>query len=786
MNQFYNLIRLPMVGMALAVSSTIFAETVQVDDFYYDIDPASSTAVLARNAAYSSMTDVNIPGTITVDGTDYTVTSIAQQAFQECAVERLTIGEGVTEIAKWAFYGCASLEDIKLPSTLTSVLGSAFSKCSEVKTLVLPDNLTDIDSYGFGNMTSLVELTLPVNMKVLSNNAFNNCSSLYTIHFNDGLESIEGNAFYGCGMTKITLPDGLKTIGTGAFSNCTKLVTMELPASLTDIGPQAFYKCGSLSKISLPENLKSLGMGAFYECTSLGAVTLPQSISFIDSNCFYGCSALESIEIPESITVLSSGMFYHCSSLSDVKLHDGITEIGSSAFYGCSSLKLIDLPKHLKKISKSMFNRAGLIDIVIPDEVTTIEDNAFYLCESLETLFISENVDSIGDVILLGCTKLQDIGVSELNPVYADISGVLVNKDETRLIAYPAGRTEVYEMPETITEIDGYVFNSNPNISGIVFSKNLKTIGMSQFYGATGLSDIYFPDALEYLGDMAFFFNSSIKSIRLPNNDLIIGNNALSATGISKLVFPEGITTIGITEDNAFSIMGSCSSMEWMSIPSTIKTMSPLGSGCGNMSTFYCFAVEPPVLKGRNVVDITAEVKVPKGSAEAYAAAWSTLYPNLTYDDVLPVGAEISVEDGSATLAWVAYSDDIYTATPVRYDVRLSKGSEVIVEDAITGDKVMKGDMSYTFNNLSADDTYTYELKGYNDEDQVTIFYTGNINMASSGIEGVVESVNGEIVAREYYGLSGQKVVTPQNGALYIVKTIYADGTVSTAKQIVK
>ena len=89
-------------------------------------------------------------------------------------------------------------------------------------------------------------------------------------------------------------------------------------------------------------------------------------------------------------------------------------------------------------------------------------------------------------------------------------------------------------------------------------------------------------------------------------------------------------------------------------------------------------------------MDITAEVKVPKGSAEAYAAAWSTLYPNLTYDDVLPVGAEISVEDGSATLAWVAYSDDIYTATPVRYDVRLSKGSEVIVEDAITGDKVMK------------------------------------------------------------------------------------------------
>ena len=786
MNQFYNSIRLLSVGLAFAVSSSVFAESVQVDDFYYDIDSTTSTATLARNAAYASMTDVNIPGTITVDGATYTVTSIAQQAFQQCALEHLTIGEGVTEIGMWAFWKCTSLKDIQLPSSLTSVLSNAFAYCSGVTRLVLPDNLTDIDYYGFGYMTGLVELTLPANMKVLANGAFYGASNLSTIHFNDGLESVEGNAFYGCGMTKVTLPEGLKTIGTGAFSNCKSMVSVELPQSLTAIGAQAFFKCHKLSSIELPSGVTSLEMAAFYECSSLTEFTFPASISYLASNCFYGCSSLKSIEIPEAITVINSGMFYDCSSLSDVKLHDGVTEIGNSAFYGCKSLTNIDLPKHLKKISKSMFCRAGLVDIVIPDEVTTIQDNAFYLCESLESLFLSENVDSIGDVIVLGCTKLQDIGVSELNPVYADISGVLVNKDETRLIAYPAGRTEVYVMPETITEIDGYVFNSNPNISGIVFSKNLKTIGASAFYGATGISDIYFPDALEYLGDIAFFFNSSIKSIRLPNNDIVIGNNALSATGISKLVFPEGITTIGITEDNAFSIMGSCSAMEWMSIPSTVKTMSPLGSNCEKMSTFYCFAVEPPVLNGKNVVTLAAEVKVPKGSAEAYAAAWSTLYPNLTYDDVLPVGPEIRFDDNAATLAWVAYSDDIYTATPVRYEVKLYKGSEVIVDDAITGDNVTKGDMSYTFNGLSVDDVYTYELKGYNTEDQVTILYDGEINMAASGIDNVAVAGAGEVVSREYYDLAGHKVAVPQTSSLYIVKTVYSDGRVATAKQIVK
>lgn len=44
-----------------------------------------------------------------------------------------------------------------------------------------------------------------------------------------------------------------------------------------------------------------------------------------------------------------------------------------------------------------------------------------------------------------------------------------------------------------------------------------------------------------------------------------------------------------------------------------------------------------------------------------------------------------------------------------------------------------------------------------------------------------VEKANGEVVRTEYYTLNGQRVAEPQQG-LYLVKTIFADGTSHTVK----
>lgn len=787
MSYFYNVVRMSAVGAFMVAALSAYAESVQVGDLYYDLNEADGTAALVRSTTYTEMTSVDIPGTVTVEGKDYTVTSVAQQAFQECkSLKSVSMGEGIATIGKWAFYKCSALTEVSFPSTLTCVMGSAFSSCTAIPSLVFPDKLEEIDTYAFNTCSSLTEVTLPAEMKTLGGYAFSSCGKLSTIHFNAVLDSIGDGAFYGCGMTKVELPETVRAIGAGAFSNCTKLVNISLSESLEKIGNQAFYRCGALSEVKLPDGIRSLGMAAFYECASLADVTLPESITYIDANCFYGCASFKNMSIPASITVLSNGIFYGCSGLESINLHSGITAIGSSAFYGCSSLKTVDLPAGLTAISNSMFNRcSSLSEINIPESVTLVDENAFRQCTSLTELFIPKNVATIGEVMVFGCTSLQNIKVDEANSHYTDIDGVVVTKDKTHLVAYPGARTDVYVMPESITDIEGYVFNSNSKLSGIVFSKNLKTIGMAAFYGCPGLTELDFPETLESIGDMAFFTDSNIKSIKLPNRDITIGNNALSLTGISTLVFPEGITTIGIAGEGGFSIMGMCSAMQWMSLPSTLTKMSPLGSSCNNMNVFYSFAVEPPVLVGANVVTLQSTVKVPKGSAEAYASAWSTLYPNLTYDDVLPGAPSVSISGNSATVAWEAYGDDIYTGTPVRYELRLSAGDREIRTDVLEGENIGAGNFNHTFEGLSAGNAYSYEIKGYSALGQLTLLYNGDINITSSGIEDAIAAER-EAVSREYYDMSGRRVSTPAASSLYIVKTVYSDGSVTTEKRLMK
>lgn len=787
MSCFYSIMRMPAVGVCMLAALSAYSENVQVGDLFYSLNEENATATLARNGAYTSMTSVDIPGKINVDGTEYTVTAVAQQAFQQCkSLEKLTIGEGIESIGKWAFYECSALTDVSLPSTLTNVMSSAFSKCYALPVLVLPANLTTVGSYAFGTCTSLTEVTFPAEMTTLGGYAFSGCSALSKINFNAKLDSIGENAFTGCGMKKVVLPQSLRAIGDGAFSNSLKLEEIEFPAGLQTIGNTVFYKCAALSGVTFPSGLKSIGMGAFYECTSLSYINFSENISFIDSNCFYGCSALKSVEIPTSITSVSSGMFYNCTSLTDVKLHNGITELGKSVFYSCTSLASVDLPAGLTTISNSLFNRcSALTEITIPENVTMIDENAFRECTSLTKLFIPKNVEVIGDVMVLGCTSLKDIEVDTENRFFTSVDGVVLSKDETVLVAYPAGRTDVYVMPESVTDISGYVFNSNPNISGIVLSKNLKRIGTSAFYSCPGITEIEFPESLESIGDLAFFINMGLKSVKLPNRDITIGNNAFSLTGLSELVFPENITTIGISGESGVSIMGMCSAMKWVSLPSTLTAMSPIGASCGSLATVYSFAAEPPALVGENVVNLSAVVKVPKGSAEAYAEAWKTLYPDLTYEDVLPAAPEVTINGTSATVAWEAYGDDIYTGTPVRYELTLSEGGTAVASDVIEGDNVGAGAMSHTFENLTTGSVYTYEIKGYSSIGQLTMLHRGEINMSSSGIDGNIVSAS-EAVSTLYYDLSGRMVETPVASALYIVRTTYADGSVKTEKRIVK
>lgn len=59
------------------------------------------------------------------------VTSIGEEAFKSCQVERVVIPDTVTYIDWFAFYSCKNLCEITLPASITTIAHGAFDLCSE-------------------------------------------------------------------------------------------------------------------------------------------------------------------------------------------------------------------------------------------------------------------------------------------------------------------------------------------------------------------------------------------------------------------------------------------------------------------------------------------------------------------------------------------------------------------------------------------------------------------------------------------------------------------------------
>jgi len=97
------------------------------------------------------------------------VTSIGQNAFEgltelyiDCevnpiyewlptSVNKVVLGEHVTEIGESAFYGCSGLTSIEIPSSVTSIGSSAFDGCSGLTSIEIPNSVTSIGDFAFYN-----------------------------------------------------------------------------------------------------------------------------------------------------------------------------------------------------------------------------------------------------------------------------------------------------------------------------------------------------------------------------------------------------------------------------------------------------------------------------------------------------------------------------------------------------------------------------------------------------------------------------------------------------------
>ena len=109
---------------------------VLVGDLYYNVDVENKTAEVIDGRMSSGA--VVIPASISLYGTDYSVTSIGNRAFMGCFdLTSIDIPSSVTSIGDVAFADCRQLTSIEIPKSVTSIGEFVFEFCLELNSVTM-------------------------------------------------------------------------------------------------------------------------------------------------------------------------------------------------------------------------------------------------------------------------------------------------------------------------------------------------------------------------------------------------------------------------------------------------------------------------------------------------------------------------------------------------------------------------------------------------------------------------------------------------------------------------
>jgi len=127
-------------------------------------------------------------------------------------VTSVVIGEGITRIPKFAFYGFQRLQSVSLPSTLTSIGTYAFFQCA-FQEIALPDSVESIGAGAFSNCQQLRSCAIPEKVTVLEPSVFGECDALQTITFHEGLAELKGSCLWCCdGISSLVIPSSVTNL----------------------------------------------------------------------------------------------------------------------------------------------------------------------------------------------------------------------------------------------------------------------------------------------------------------------------------------------------------------------------------------------------------------------------------------------------------------------------------------------------------------------------------------------------------------------------------------------
>ena len=191
----------------------------------------------------------------------------------------------------------------------------------------------------------------------------------------------------------------------------------------------------------------------------------------------------------------------------------------------------------------------------------SITKDTFGSNKKIHTVYIGYDVYSIEDGALNLLPNLKKIEVNSKNPNYCSYKGVLYNKDKTKLLAVPRGRSRV-PIIKTITSrsehsVDG-IAQSRINHIDKIISRNKAKVNNNPPVPSTDFSQYVYTDSD---GNRVFEYRGKgISTINIPNGTDYIGYITTDYYDVnndtSSYTFNYDVTTIYIPASVQCDLMG--------------------------------------------------------------------------------------------------------------------------------------------------------------------------------------------------------------------------------------
>lgn len=252
---------------------------------------------------------------------------------------------------------------------------------------------------------------------------------------------------------------------------------------------------------------------------------------------FSGDSQLTSVSIPNTVRTIERNAFFNCRNLTSITLPESIESIGNYAFAGCENFTTFEFPPL----------------------VTNISEGVLHGCSALTTVSIGSNICATGNEAFAGCDSLDNFvltGANDYLEVSQDGNLLIINAGGTKeLTAFAPYNVTSLDIPEGITKIGNGAFKYTTSLKSVSIPNSVTSIGDNAF-GSSGITSVHLPNSVTHIGERAFYASQLSATLTIPTTVTEIGEQAFGeCSKLSKVLYnaisAENNSSIGIFSNSS-------------------------------------------------------------------------------------------------------------------------------------------------------------------------------------------------------------------------------------------